>query len=112
MSLFHLQCRIPIDSSSTLLVDTWVDFGVWLLHGSHVWAPPGRPTGGVELLGDKVCMSSALPGNSRMFSQWLYQFTLPPAAQEGFGCFIPRFLLCYLWVIYFIFTVFLAHFPP
>ena len=36
-SFFHLQCRIPIASSSPLLVDIWVDFGVWLLHGSHVY---------------------------------------------------------------------------
>lgn len=104
-SFFHLQCRIPIDSSSPLLMDIWVDFGVWLLHGSHVYGLlQGHPQVGWSFWATRCACLQLHQVNSRMFSQWLYQFTLPPAAQESSGCFTSLISFCVICGLFFLFS--------
>lgn len=51
--------------------------------------PTRAHTCGVTLLGHKVCASSTLPGDARL---WLHQFTLPAAAGRALEAPPPQFL--------------------
>ena len=110
---FHSQYGILIYLCSPLLADVRVDFSVWLLQTmsckcilvSMCVGSSRAPTRGVELLGHKVCTSSALPGNTRLFPRWLYQFILPPEAQKSSSCSTSSITLCLVCGVIYLFIL-------